>query len=140
MRSTAIHAAIAKRLLQELDQQAEAALDALDREQSEQFFAAVDARDGLLGQLDGVIGDLTREHGQTVDGTYPDTALQAMLDDVARAASAALASHQRLVAQARRERDRLRSVMERVDRPDAIANQYSATVRPVSKRTLSVTG
>ena len=136
MRSAAIHVAVAKRLLEELDQQAEAAMDALGREQSAEFLAAIDARAGLLGQLDGVIGNLTFADG-TASG---DPRMQAMLDDVARAAGAALASHQRLVARARRERDRLRTVMERVDRPDAIANQYSATARPASKRTLSVTG
>lgn len=111
-------------------------MNALGREESAEFFAAVDARDGLLGQLDGVIGNLTREHS---NGSA-DPKLQAMLDEVARAATAALTSHQRLVARARRERDRLRTVMERVDRPDAIANQYSATARSASKRTLSVTG
>ena len=62
----AVHVEAAKRLLRELEQHGEVALTALGRESGSEFFAAVNARDQILGQLDGVVETLTTERQGTV--------------------------------------------------------------------------
>jgi hypothetical protein len=140
MRSTAVHVQAAKQLLAQLEDQAETALDALGREQSTEFFAAVDARDRLLNELDGVINAMVRDRSVAATAGIVDPDAQALFDDVARAAAAALESHEQLVVRTRGERDRLRGALQRVDRPDAVADQYSAVARRGAHRTISVTG
>lgn len=140
MATTAVHVQAAKRLLAQLEEQADTALEALGREQSTEFFAAVDARDSLLTELDGVINALVRDRDVEAKAGMIDPDAQALFDDVARAAAAALESHERLVVRTRGERDRLRGAVQRVDRPDAVANQYSTVARRGAHRTISVTG
>jgi len=137
----AVHVEAAKRLLRELEQHAETALHALGRESGAEFFAAVDERDRILGELDGVVEALT--HEQQASGVSPadeDAETAALFADMAHAAAAALESHDRLAVETRRERDRLASALHRTTRPDSVASHYAASSGAPRQRTLSVTG
>lgn len=135
-RSTAIavHVEAAKRLLRELEQHGDVARGALGRESGSEFFAAVDARDRILGELGGVVEALTVARQSSND---PDAS--ALVAEMAQAAAAALESHNQLATEARRERDRLATAIRRTARPDSIAHQYAAARTPRT-RTISVTG
>src|SRR5258706_16374043 len=110
VRTSAIarHVDAAKALLCELEQQAATAMNALGRDENAEFFAAVDDRNRILEQLDDVVDALVQERvlaGEQAGET--DAMTRALLVEVARAASAALESHEQLTTEARRERDRL---------------------------------
>src|SRR5438046_8537968 len=96
--SIAVHVAAAQRLLMELDAQANAAIQALGRENSAEFFAAVDARDRLLRELASVADALAQERAW--GGAMPAAAFPPAqaVREMAYAAAAALESHERLVA------------------------------------------
>jgi hypothetical protein len=134
----AMHVDAAKRLLRELEEQAETALNALGKDDGEEFLAAVAERDQTLAKFDHVVEGLAHEH--TVGGVSADEDAEArrLVAEMARAASTALVSHKHLTAQALRERDRLAAALERTARPDPIANQYAAT--SPHPRAFSVTG
>src|SRR5436190_11310442 len=128
--SIAVHVAAAQRLLTELDTQANAAIQALGRENSAEFFAAVDARDRLLAELGSVADALAHERalgGAPATPAFPST--QAVRE-MAYAAAAALESHERLVASTRSERDRLGTAAKRASKPDAVAMQYANPAGP----------
>jgi hypothetical protein len=136
----AVHVEAAKRLLRELEQHAETALHALGRESGAEFFAAVDERDRILGELDGIVDALTSE--RNAPGTSPsdeDPETSSLFAEMAQAAAVALESHDRLATETRRERDRLAAALRRTVRPDSVAHQYAASSGPRS-RTISVTG
>ena len=136
----AMHVEAAKRLLRELEQHAQTALHALGRDGSTEFYAAVDERDRILGELDGVVEALTSERNAPGDlRADEDPEVSALFAEVAQAAAAALESHDRLATETRRERDRLAAALRRTMRPDAIAHQYAASSGPRS-RTISITG
>jgi hypothetical protein len=140
-RALALHVGAAKRLLQELEEQAEAALHALGRDNGAEFFAVVDDRDRILGQLDKVVSAITKERGSVVDAAGdldPDAA--ALLAEMAQIAATALESHAQLIALTRRERDRLAVASNRASRPSPMAKQYSALDGMHQTRSLSVTG
>lgn len=133
----AVHVEAAKRLLRELEQHAEVALTALGHESGTEFFAAVNARDQILGQLDGVVNALTTER-QAAQSPSDAKEMASLFAEVARAATTALETHDRLTSETRRERDRLALALRRTARPDSVARQYGAS-KPRA-RTISVTG
>ncbi|MEP6493434.1 MAG: hypothetical protein ABJF01_12195 [bacterium] len=139
--AVALHVEAAKRLLQELEEQAETALHALGHDNSDEFLAAVAGRDDILAKLDDVVEALAHERGAgsgTPSADDPETAR--LLADMARAAAAALVSHEHLASQARRERDRLSNAIQRNIRPDSVANQYGLASTAKRSLTFSVTG
>lgn len=137
----AVHVEAARRLLVELEQQAETALRALDHEGGADFFAAIDARTRLIGELDEVVEAIAHQRAITVDGSAGgENVSGALLAEIAHAAAAALESHELLVKQTRRERDRLGSAANRSNRPDSVAHQYSVASTVPGRRNFSVTG
>jgi hypothetical protein len=134
----AVHVEAAKRLLRELEEHAQKALHALGREGGADFFAAVDARDRVLGELDGVVNALTNERAANEPRDGDNAEASSLLAEMAQAAASALESHDRLAMETRRERDRLAAALRRTTRPDSVAHQYAAS-RPRT-RTISITG
>jgi hypothetical protein len=134
----AVHVEAAKRLLRELEQHAQTAMQALGRENGAEFFAAVDARDHILGQLDGVVDKLTQERKASGSTGMQDAEASSLFAEVAQAAASALDLHDRLTTEARRERDRLAAALRRTTRVDAVARHYAAS-SPRTRR-ISVTG
>jgi hypothetical protein len=134
----ALHVEAARRLLDELEQHADATLQALDSEDAAEFLAAVDERDRILGELNGVVEALA--HERVADVNERSIGDSALLGEMARAASAALESHGHLLARTQQERDRLAAALDRARQPDAIANQYSVATSAPRPTTLSVTG
>jgi hypothetical protein len=116
------HAESAKRLLAALEQHAIAAEKLLGSDTPTDFLAAIEERDRLLGELNGVVEAIARERMPTGRAR---AAQLAVLEEVGRIAATALESHERLVQRASRERDRLASAVERSNRPDQVANQYA---------------
>jgi len=135
----ASHVEAAKRILAALEEHANTAMSALERDGGAAFFAAVDERSRVLAELDSVVEALAHERAMS-DAAQDDPATGALLADMARAAAAALESHEQLVAQTRRERDRLAAAMQRANRPDSVALQYATAVVGPGARTFSVTG
>lgn len=136
----ALHVEAAKRILAELDEHAAAAMRALEHDGGADFFAAVDERSRVLSELDAVVEALAHERSVMSDSSQDDDETGALLADMARAAAAALESHEQLVAQTQRERDRLAAAMHRAARPDSVAMQYATAVAGPGLRTFSVTG
>ncbi len=137
----ALHVEAAKRILAELDEHAATAMHALEHDGGADFFAAVDERSRVLSELDAVVEALAHERAAMRD-TSPDDDEETgtLLADMARAAAAALESHEQLVAHTRRERDRLGAAMHRSARPDSVAMQYATAVAGPELRTFSVRG
>ena len=127
------HVETAKRLLDTLEQHAEAALDALGVDDA-QFMASVAERDRVLAELNNVVAAIAHERptGDAVDS--------ALLAEMARAASTALESHDTLMGRTQAERDRLAAALDRAKRPDQVANQYAVATSGPRTATLSVTG
>jgi multidrug resistance efflux pump len=135
------HIEAAKRLLQELEQNANAAIAELSRDGGSEFLAAVDERAALLRELAKVADALAHERAYSRDSiTDDDLASTALLAEIAGAAAAALESHEQLVSQARDERDRLALAIRRAKHPDAVAGVYAASKGNTPPRTLSVRG
>lgn len=70
--SIAMHVEAAKRLLQELEQHAQSAVDALGRDGGADFLAAVSERDRVLAQLDDVVEALAHERSEAGEQQDPD--------------------------------------------------------------------
>ena len=137
----ALHVEAAKRLLGELEEHAATALGALGRDSGSEFFAAVEQRDHVLEQLNVVVEALAHERTALEQpGAEQDDRTGALLAEMARAAAAALESHENLVARTQVERDRLAGALERTSRVDSIADQYAAATYALPQRTLSVRG
>lgn len=130
------HAASAKRLLAALKQHADASADFLGTEAGTSFLAAIDERERMLGELNGVFQAIARERVTTPRDR--ETRI-AVLQELAASASAALEAHERLTHRARQERDRLAVAIDRSTRPDSVARRYSAYGDPRSAG-LSITG
>jgi len=130
------HATSAKRLLASLQQHSDATADLIGNDAATDFLAAIEERDRILGELNGVVQAIARERVAT--GHERDLQV-AVLQDVAHTAAFALESHERLMRRTQTERDRLADALERSNRPDAIANQYGAYEAPRSSG-LSITG
>ena len=133
----ALHVEAAKRLLDELEQHAETALQALGTDDAE-FLVAVEERDRILGELTVVVEALANERLADPDGSRGGDS--ALLAEMAQAASAALESHAQLLSRTQHERDRLAAALDRTKRPDAIAHQYAVATSAPRAATLSVTG
>jgi preprotein translocase subunit SecD len=135
------HVEAAKRLLDELEQQATTALDALSRDDTAEFTAAVDGRDRIISELSQVVDTLAQErlHGDDADDDADDAETSALLAQMEEAAASAMASQATLVQRTQQERDRLAVAIERT-RPDAVANQYAAATPARRAATISVTG
>jgi hypothetical protein len=129
------HAASATRLLAVLQQHADESADLIGSD-AVTFLAALEERDRVLGQLNGVVEAIVRERVATGRAR---TAQLALVKDIAQAAASALESHERLMLRARRERDRLAEAVALVDRPDPVADHYATFGVPRSAG-LSVTG
>jgi hypothetical protein len=135
----AFHVETAKRLLDELEQHAELALETLGAEDGSEFLAAIAERDRILVELNDVVEALAHERV----GAAPESPSQEeakLLSDMARAAAAALHSHEHLLSRTQTERDRLAAALARTNRPDSIAHQYAVATNVPRPRTLSVTG
>ena len=130
------HAATAKRLLAALHQHANATADLIGGDTPTEFFAALEERDRLLGELNGVVQAITREQVTTPRDKQTRAAV---VQEVVNGATAALASHEQLVVRMQRERDRLADAVERSAKPDTVAKQYSGYAATHSAG-LSVTG
>src|SRR5438552_11146956 len=111
--AVALHVEAAKRLLRELEQHANTAMSALGRDSGSEFFAAVDARDRILGQLDDVVEKLAHERGVSGFAAAHDPETGLLLNEMARAAAAALESHEQLLMRTRQERDRLSAALDK---------------------------
>jgi hypothetical protein len=135
----AVHVEAAKRLLRDLEQHADAARQALGHEGGEEFFAAVNERDRILGQLGAVVDALTTARHAPGESAGDDAETSALVAELAQATAAALDSHDRLEVETRRERDRLGVALRRTVRPDAVAHRYAASNGPRSRR-ISITG
>jgi hypothetical protein len=138
--SVAVHVEAAKRLLSELEQHAATAMNALGRENGQEFFAAVDERDRILGQLDEVVESIAHARASAGPASLNDPETGALMNDVARAAASALESHEELLRRTRQERDRLGAAIKRTNRIDPIASQYAAASKPNRSRSFSATG
>ena len=137
------HVEAAKRVLRELERHADSAIDTLSHGDGSQFLAAIEERETLLAKLSQVVDVINHERAQA-GGPAPrgrETAeRRALLGDLARAAAGVMASHERLVARATVERDRLAEAVRQADKPDTVANQYAAMSHAPQQSTLSVTG
>jgi hypothetical protein len=129
----ALHVAAARRLLRELEEQAETALYSLDVENGDEFLTAIAGRDQILSQLDVVVEAVTHERANGGGAHEDDGETGQLLAEIARE------SHENLVAKTRRERDRLGGALHQCARPDAVANQYALASKS-PPLTLSVTG
>lgn len=130
------HATTAKRVLAALQQHADATASLIGGDAPAEFFTALEERDQLLGELNGIVAAITREPVKTArDQQVRMTVIQEIVD----AAATTLASHQQLVARMQRERDRLADAVERSSKPDTVAKQYSGYGAARSAG-LSVTG
>jgi len=135
-RTIAPHVEAAKRLLRELDQHAQAAIDILDQGDASGLGPALEKRDELLAELVRVTDAIARERAQS--GMWGHEA-DHPLDELAAVADAAWASDKRLVERATAERDRLGDAVRRAGQRDVVAHQYAATM-PAAQPILSVTG
>lgn len=133
----ALRVEAAKRLLRELEAQAETALAALGRDDGDEFLAAVEGREHILEQLDHVVEAVARQRSG-VRGD--DTETGQLMAEIARAAAVALESHENLVAKTRRERDRVAVVLNPGARRDMVASQYALAAMSARPLTISVTG
>lgn len=132
------HIATAKRLLVDLERYAETAVLAMSREDDTEFFAALDVRETLLGDLSATISALAHAHAWTSSAGAEDPH-RTMLTDVAHQAAAALEAQERLAVHCRKRRDELAGAIRKLDVPDLVAHRYAAS--GLSRRvTLSVTG
>ena len=139
--SIAMHVEAAKRLLQELEQHAQIAVDALGRDGGAEFLAAVNDRDRVLAQLDDVVESLAHERAEPDDAEpQSDAETGPLLAEMARVAAAALEAHENLLARTRMERDRLAALLHRTNEPDRIANRYAGAVQPARGPVFSATG
>jgi uncharacterized protein YukE len=135
------HAEAAHRLLNELERHADAARSALGRDSGAEFFAAVQARDQILGELDVVVTQLTQAGATAVEaGAEHDAVTNRLLSEMAQAAARALESHEQLALQTRHERDRLGGVLVRSESPDLVATQYAVATGAARPHAFSVTG
>jgi hypothetical protein len=116
------HAALAKRLLATLQEQTEATMNLIGGDTPTEFFAALEERDRLLGELNGVVEAMTRERVSTGRERQMQVAV---IHEIVQAAAAVFASHGQLAERVLRERDRLAEAVERSNKPDTVANQYS---------------
>lgn len=138
--SIAMHVEAAKRLLQELEQHAQSAVDALGRDGGADFLAAVSERDRVLAQLDDVVEALAHERSEAGEQQDPDVDTGPLLAEMARVAAAALEAHENLLARTRMERDRLAALLHRTNEPDRIANKYAGAFQPARGPVFSATG
>ncbi|HVX41652.1 MAG TPA: hypothetical protein VHB25_18980 [Gemmatimonadaceae bacterium] len=139
--SIAMHVEAAKRLLQELEQHAQSAVDALGREGGAEFVAAVSERERVLAELNDVVEALAHERAESSDHeATPEPATGELFAEMARVAAAALEAHENLLARTRMERDRLAALLHRTNEPDRIASRYAGALQPSRGPVLSVTG
>jgi hypothetical protein len=131
------HIEAAKRLLDELEQHATMAMDALGADDNGAFLGAVAERDRILGELNQVVETLAQE--RLVNGAA-DAETGALLERMAEAAASALESQELLSHRTRQERDRLAAALNRTQRTDSVANQYAAAKLVPRSNTISVTG
>ena len=132
---------VAKQLLLELEQQANASLDTLSRGDGTEFLAVVEKRDAILDELSRVADALAHERAHFGGGSHEERReVEALFAKMSDAAKGAITSHDRLVARATETRDRLGAAVKKADQPDTVANQYAATMPGVRQSLLSVTG
>src|SRR5215208_2203241 len=114
------HVEAARRLLRELDRHADAAALPLNSGSGAEFLAAVQEREALFEELSRVCAALAHERVISADHDYGNhsEAASAVFGELAEAVDAAEATHRRLVARAREERDRLRASRRRANEPD----------------------
>lgn len=130
------HIEAAKRLLEEFEERAQVAVEALEAGDHGTFTEAVEERGRILSELTQVVETLSRERA-AVDAASGNGEL---LAEVEEAAASAFESQEALVRRTRQERDRLAAVSKKAKRPDSIANQYAAATLAPRPATISVTG
>ena len=132
---------VAKQLLLELEQHANASLDTLNSGNGTEFLASVEKRDAILEELSHVTDALAHERAHFGGGSHEERReVQALMAKLSDAANGAMASHQRLIVRATETRDRLGAAVKKADQPDAVATQYAATMPGLRQSFLSVTG
>jgi hypothetical protein len=132
---------VAKQLLLELEQHANASIDTLSQGNGTEFLAALEKRDAILEELSRVADALAHERTHFGGGSHEERReVNALMVKLSDAANGAIASHQRLIAQATETRDRLGAAVKKVDQPDAVATQYAATMPGLRQSFISVTG
>jgi len=132
---------VAKQLLLELEEHANASFDTLSRGNGIEFLAAVDKRDAILDELGRVTNAIARERLHFGGGSHEERReVEALFAKVTSAANGALISHERLVDKAAEARDRLGVAVRKADQPDTIATQYAAAMPGLRQSFLSVTG
>lgn len=130
------HAGLAKQLLAALQQHGDATAKLVGGEAPTELFAALEERERLLAELNNVVEAMTRERL----GTGRERQVQiALIQDVLQTATAAMSSQNELVGRVQRERNRLADAVERSNKPDTVAHQYSGYGMRVTAG-LSVTG
>jgi hypothetical protein len=117
------HAASAKRLLAVLQHHADASAELLGTDATADFVAAIDERERMLGELNGLFQAIARER---VIGQRERQMRITVLQELAASAKSALEAHERLTARAQQERDRLAAAIDLTNRPDPVARHYSA--------------
>lgn len=116
------HAALAKQLLATLQHHTDATANMVGGENPTELVDALQERDRLLAELNGVVEAMTRE---PVSNARDRQMQIAVVQDVVKSATAALASHQQLLERVQRERDRLADAVQRAKQPDTVAHQYA---------------
>lgn len=130
------HIEAAKRLLEQFEERAQVAVDALDAGDHGTFNEALEERNRILGELTQVVETLSHERAAVMAaGGTGD-----LLDEVEEAAASAFESQEALVRRTTQERDRLSAAAKKAKRPDAVANQYAAATSAPRSATISVTG
>jgi hypothetical protein len=130
------NAASARALLAALERHAASTADLIGEDTAADFFAAMDERDQLFTQLSQVVDAVVQAR---VIGSRERAAHAFLVQQIAQEVATTLESHERLVARAQVERDRLAGAVERSMRPDTVARQYGHAGRRRSA-VLSVTG
>lgn len=130
------HIEAAKRLLEDFEQRAQVAVDALDAGDHGTFAEAVEERDRILAELTQVVETLSHARAAVT----AESEAGELLQEVQEAAASAFASQEALVRRTQQERDRLGAVVKKAKRPDNIANQYAAATAAPRPATISVTG
>lgn len=129
------HVDAAKRLLDELEARAQAAVDALDSGDHGAFTEAVEERERILAELTQVVETLSHEPTLAAGGSD-----HGLFTEMEEAAASALETQEALVRRTREERDRLAAALNRAQRPDSVATQYAAATTAPRPATISVTG
>jgi hypothetical protein len=130
--SGASQAEAIKQLLGALEAHSDSIHSALEQGAGD-ISAELEERQRMFEQLD------LRVHALVSTEQNVDTRRR-LLSELARPVADIVEAQERLVAKARKERDRIGAAIERLDRPDLVARQYEVRGRAAPTRRVSVKG